>query len=326
MLTRLVISVLVGLTVLSGALAQEVRLQDIPSTGLGPDRFQDLPLELADRQAVEQAFKAHNYERAENLLVEQINKNPRSSLMFTTLGAIFFLDGKHLQCAIALKKAEALTPLDNRSRFTLALAYIILDHRDWARPELEKLTSADPLNPLYIYWLGRIDYDAMRFKEAVACFRRALGLDPLFMKGYDNLGLSYEALAQYDDAIGAYEEGIRQNKQRADPSPWPDLNLATLLIKLGKFEEARKALEESLGYDSHFPKAHYQMGLLLEKEKKDKEAVEELNLAVRYDPSYPEPHYVLGRIYQRLGDKSKADAAWSAFQKLKKENPDVRPH
>jgi len=326
MLTRLLISVLVGLALFSGALAQEVRLQDIPSTGLGPDRFQDLPLELADRQAVEQAYKAHNYERAESLLVEQINKNPQSSLMLTTLAAIYFLDGKQLPCAIALKKAEALAPLDNRSRFTLALAYIILDHRDWARPELEKLIAADTLNPLYPYWLGRIDYDAMRFKEAVACFRKALALDPHFMKGYDNLGLSYEALAQYDEATGAYEEGIRLNKQRADPSPWPDLNLATLLIKLGKFEEARKALEESLGYDSHFPKAHYQMGLLLEKEKKDKEAVEELNLAVRYDPSYPEPHYVLGRIYQRLGDKSKADAAWSTFQKLKKENPDVRPH
>lgn len=319
-------SVMVVLAVVSGALAQELRLQDIPSTGLGPDRFEDLPLEFADRQAVEQAFKSRHYERAENLLVEQINKNPRSALMLTTLAGILFLDGKYLQCAVALKKAEALSPLDNRNRFTLALAYIILNHRDWARPELEKLVSADPLNPLYPYWLGRIDYDAMRFKEAVACFRKALGLDPHFMKGYDNLGLSYEALAQYDDAIREYEEGIRLNRERPDPSPWPDLNLATLLIKLGKLEEARKALNESLGYDHNFPKAHYQMGLLLEKEKRDKEAIEELNLAVRCDPSYPEPHYVLGRIYQRLGDKSKANAAWNTFQKLKKENPDVRPH
>jgi len=104
------------------------------------------------------------------------------------------------------------------------------------------------------------------------------------------------------------------------------LNLGTLLVKLGKLEDARTALQESLRYDSRFPKAHYQMGLLLEKEKKDEEAIEELHLAINYDPAYPDPHYVLGRIYQRLGDKCQAEAAWNTFQKLKKEKPDERPH
>ena len=85
-MTRFLSALLIILIAMSGLLAQEVRLQDIPSTGLGPDRFQDLPIEAAGRQAVEQAYQSRQYERAENLLVEQINKNPRSSLMLTTLG------------------------------------------------------------------------------------------------------------------------------------------------------------------------------------------------------------------------------------------------
>ncbi len=306
--------------------AQDLRLEDAPSTGLGPNPFANLPLEPAQRVDLEKTVKARQYERAENLLVQAIEKNSKSASLLTALGGIFFLDGHYLQCAIAMKKAEALAPLDDRNRFTLALAYVILNHRDWARPELEKLAATDPQNPLYPYWLGRIYYDAMQFKAAVAHFTKVLKLNPQFMKGYDNLGLCYEALGQYDEAIRTYREAIRLNEEKQNPSPWPPLNLGTLLVKVGKFDEARAALKESLRYDPRFPRAHYQMGLLLDKEKKDQEAIEELNLAVKFDPTFPEPHYVLGRIFQRLGDKQKADAAWSTFQRLKKEKPEERPH
>ncbi len=322
---RIRLAILLALLVEGAASpGQNLRLEDVPSAGLGPNPFASLPLESAQRADLEKAVKSREYERAENLLVKEIERNPKSASLLTTLGGIFFLDGRYLQCAIAMKKADALTPLDDRNRFTLALAYVILNHRDWARPELEKLAATDPQNLLYPYWLGRLDYDAMQFKSAVAHFRKALELNPHFMKGYDNLGLCYEALGQYDDAIRTYQEAIRLNAKTPNPSPWPPLNLGTLLIKLGKFDEARAALQESLRYDPRFPKAHYQMGLLLEKEKKDREAIEELNLAVKFDPAYPEPHYVLGRIYQRLGDKQKADSAWSTFQRLKKEKPDER--
>ena len=50
------------------------------------------------------------------------------------LGGVFFLRGNSLGAAIAFKKAEALAPLDERSRFTLAMAYVVLGRRDWARP------------------------------------------------------------------------------------------------------------------------------------------------------------------------------------------------
>ena len=306
--------------------AQDLRLEDVPRAGLGPDLHRSLPLTPAQRAEVERAVKGRNFEAAETLLVEEIRSNPRSTSLLTTLGGIFFLDGRYLQCAIALKKAEALAPLGDRDRFTLALAYIILNHQDWARPELEKLAANDPHNALYPYWLGRLDYHAMQFKLAVTRFQKVLELDPDFMKGYDNLGLCYQAMGKYDDAIPAYQEAIRLNREKPNPSPWPPLNLGTLLVKLGKLEEARPALQESLRYDSRFPKAHFQMGLLLEKEKKDKEAIEELLLAINYDPAYPDPHNVLGRIYKRLGDERQAEAAWNTFQKLKTEKPDEHPH
>lgn len=291
-----------------------------------PPAASTLPLDPQKRDALERAIKARDYESAEKLLVAEIDQKPKSPELLRFLASVFFLDAKYLNTAVALKKAEAIEPLDNPSRFTLALAYIILNHRDWARPELEQLARSDPQTALYPYWLGRIDYDMMQFAAAVSNFTRALQLDPEYMKAYDNLGLCYEALGKYDEAIKTYQEAIRRNNLRASPSPWPPLNLGALLIKLQRLDEAEPLLRESLRYDPLFPQAHYQLGLLLEKQKKDGAAVEELRQAATLKPDYADPHYVLGRIYQRQGDTKNAEAAWATFQKLKKEDPKERPH
>lgn len=298
---------------------------DMPSPAPTASAVQALPLDPAHREVIAEALKARDYQRAEEVLVGAIERNPKSPELLKFLASVFFLDGKYLNTAIALKKAEALAPLDDQYRFMLALTYIVLNHRDWARPELERLAASDPRNPLYPYWLGRIDYDLMQFTAAIAHFQKAHSLDPFFMKVYDNLGLCYEAVGQYDNAIRTYQDAVRLNRTRTPISPWPPLNLGALLIKLGRLEEAEASLRESLRYDPKFSQAHYQLGLLLEKQKKDQEAIEELRLAAALDPAYAEPHYVLGRIYRRSGETEKAESAWNTFQKLKKEKRDIRP-
>lgn len=300
-------------------------LEDVSPAKLTPSVLQGLPLDPARRARLEEAVKTRNYTRAETLLVEEIERNPKSSQLLTLLARIFFLDGKYLNSAVALKKAEALSPLDDGNRFTLAMSYIILDHRDWARPELERLARSDPKNALYPYWLSRLDYDAMQFNSAIAQAQKAIALEPTFAKAHDNLGLCHEALGQHDEAIRSYREAIRLNRERPTKSPWPALNLGALLVKLDRLEEAESYLRESLRYDPRFPRAHYQLALLLEKQKKDPEAIEELKLATAHDPSYPEPHFVLGRIYRKKGDTKNAETEWNTFQKLRKEQPRERP-
>jgi tetratricopeptide (TPR) repeat protein len=305
---------------------QQLRFEDSVPAEPNSGVYDRLPISETQRTALRDAIKARNYAQAEALLAGEIERQPKSTELLTMMGSLFFLDGKYLNCAVAMKKAEALSPLAPRNRFFLAMSYVIMNHGDWARPELEKLESDVPASPLYIYWLGRIDYDAMQFKSAEAHFQKVLNLDPKFMKAYDNLGLTYEALAEYDDAVRVYREAIQMNRSAASPSPWPPLNLGTLLVKLGRLPEAETYLEESLKYDSRFAKAHCQMGVLLEKEKKDEQARNELLEAIQDDPYYPEPHYLLGRIYSREGDKQKADAEWQAFQRLKQDNAKKRPH
>jgi tetratricopeptide (TPR) repeat protein len=274
---------------------------------------------------VERALAARQWDRAEQLLVAAIEREPKSAQLLKVLGHVFLMDRKPLNAAIALKKAEALGPLDNEARFRLALAYVALHRGDWARPELERLTALDPTNVVYEYWLGRLDYDAGRYAAAVERLQHVVSRDPGFLRAYDNLGLCYEALNLADQAIPMYRQAIALNRNVPQKSPWPPLNLGILLRHRGEVAEAEALFREAIGYDGAFAQAHYQLGVVLEQQDRPDDAASELTRAADADPSYAEPHYALARIYRRQGRKADADRALATFQRLHDSQREGRP-
>ncbi|HXK10201.1 MAG TPA: tetratricopeptide repeat protein [Vicinamibacteria bacterium] len=282
----------------------------------------ELPMPaMVDPRSVQigEALRGRDYERAEALLLEVAAAQPQSAEALRLLGGVFFLRGRPLNAAVALKKAEAIAPLDDRSRFTLVMAYVALGHRDWARPELAKLAQAAPANALYAYWTGRLDYDEGQFASAVKGFARAIELDPRQMKAHDNLGLCYEALGRFDEAQRSWEEAIRLNAEQQGKSPWPSHNLGLLLTRLDRMDAAEARFREALASDPRFAPAHYQLGLVLEKRGRPTEAIPEVEEAARLDPAYADAQYALARLYRRTGDQSKADRALLRFEEIKKQ-------
>jgi tetratricopeptide (TPR) repeat protein len=317
--TKVVVTALTFLVCWARVRGQQQKRLDIPE--IAPNALESLPLVPESRAGLEESLKARNFKRAESILLQELKRTPNSSQLLTLVGGVFFLDGQYLNSAVAMKKAEALAPLDDKSRFTLAMAYVTLDHRDRARPELEKLAVLDPKNALYPYWLSRLDYDAMDFRAAIGHAQKALELNPDFMKAYDSLGLCYEAVGKYDQAAEAYRNAARLSQRERRCSPWPALDLGALLVKLDRLDDAEESLKQSLACDTRFPRAHYQMGLLLEKRHRDDQAVAELKQAASLDPAYADPYYLLGRIYQRQGERVKAEEALANFQQLRKAEP-----
>src|SRR5436190_2468083 len=160
--------------------AQSSTQQQDPLATSTPHNLSDLHLDSSHQSQLEDALKEHDYKRAEAILVEEAERDPksmRSARLLTLAGGIFFLDGEYLNSAIAWKKAEAIAPLDARSSFTLAMAYIKLDRRDWARQQLEKLSTSEPGNSLYLYWLARLDYDAQNYTSAIARLQKVVQMD-----------------------------------------------------------------------------------------------------------------------------------------------------
>jgi tetratricopeptide (TPR) repeat protein len=269
------------------------------------------------KSEIDRALAARDYERAERLLADRIARQPTSRQLLTQIASVFLMDRKPLNAAIALKKAEALGPLDNHARLQLALAYIAMKRGEWARPELERLILAEPDNPIHPYWLARLDYDAGQYASAIRRLRDVVAQAPAFARAHDNLGLCYEALNQSDEAIPHYREAVRLNRLDAKAaSGWPPLNLGILLRTRGELDEAEALLREALTYDQHFAPGYYQLGALLEQRDRMDEAVKVLRKATSADATYAEPYYALSRIYRRQGRPAEADAAMTTFKRL----------
>lgn len=298
--------------------------QNAVSDQAGPAQLPEPPnalslLDPAVRFELEEALQRKDYEKAEVLLAREIETNPRAPRfeLLVYLGGLFFVDGKYLNSAIAFKKADALEALDPGNRFTLAMSYILLGRRDWARPELETLAHQDPANPLYLYWLARSDYDDNNYQPAVQKLELLLGRHPDYLRAWDRLGLCYEALGRNEEAIEHYRRALTLSHQQNSRWPWPALNLGSLLIQLGRFEEAEQYLRHAVEMDPAFAQSRYKLGLALEKLERWDASAEELQQAARLDPAYPDPHWALGRVLRRSGDREGAAAAVARYKELK---------
>lgn len=270
-----------------------------------------------DTSAIDGALAARDYQRAERLLADAIAREPASQALLTQIASVFMMDRKPLNAAIALKKAEAIGPLDNQARLQLALAYIAMKRGEWARPELERLALAEPTNVVHPYWLARLDYDAGQYAAAIRRLRDVVAHSPAFVRAHDNLGLCYEALNQSEEAIPHYREAVRLNRlDETAASSWPPLNLGILLRTRGELEEAETLFREALTYDKHFAPGYYQLGALLEERGRMDDAVKALRRATTADTAYAEPYYALSRIYRRQGQVAAADAAMARFERL----------
>jgi tetratricopeptide (TPR) repeat protein len=313
---RMPLIVLLCLTWISSSWGQQ-RLPDGTSRlELTPSLFRDLPLPPEVEDSLKRTIQERHYEQAEIMLMKQSEHTPESAALFKVLGSVLFLNGQYVNAAIAFKKSDALHPLDNTSRFTLAMACVAFGRNDWARLELEKLAASGERNPHYYYWLSRLDYNDQNFASSLGNAKRALEIDPSFARAHESIGLSDEALGRYEEAVQAYRLAVQLSSSQRRASPWPAMELGALLVKLGRLEDASTYLRESMRRDGRFPKAHFQMGLLLEKQGKLNEAIAQLNEAAAVEPSYAEPHYVLGRIYRMKGEREAAAVAFREFYEL----------
>lgn len=300
--------------------AQLAAVQDQPAD-IRVQNPADLQLDPNAQVELEAAMERRDYPRAETILVREAERDPtsvRAAKLLSVAGGVFFLEGKYVNSVIAWKKAEAIAPLDERSRFTLSMAYIKLNRPDWGRAELDKLVLSAPDKPLYLYWLARLDYDAQSYTTAIAHLHRVIEMDPKMMRAYDTLGLCYEYLGKPEEAIKSYNQAVDLNRKQLKPSPWPHVDLAISLIGANRLEEAKSNLDEALRYDAKLPQVHYQLGRVLEMQGKFDAAVEALTKASELNPDYPEPHLALGRLYHRLGNRQKADNEVARYQQLKK--------
>jgi tetratricopeptide (TPR) repeat protein len=317
-------SLLVALCLFPSGMANPVAAQSPATNPVLPAAVPDdfvagLELDAQLKASLRSAIQAKDYKRAEQMLLTELSRNPRSTharAILILLGNIYFLDTDYTQAILAWIKADAIVSLDDRTRFQLATTEIHLNHSDWARKQLEILARSNPTSALYQYWLARLDYDAQQYSSAIARLEGVVQLDPKLVRAYDLLGLCYDYLGDTQKAIEQYTKAVSFNREQPHPSSWPPLDFAITLMNAGRPEDAEAALHEAIKFDPGNSRAHYQLGVVLDQKGDMQGAIGSLSHATELDPTYAEPHFALARIYRRLGDREKSQREVDIFVRL----------
>ncbi len=280
----------------------------------------------AERDDLVAQLRAKNYSRVEAALasLKPANDQQRAELL-ALRGAVEFLGGRMTQAAADFHESEKIRPAKEGDRFTLAMALLKLGDDGGARAVMKSLAGERPANALYWYWLGRMDYDERRYREAVENLQTALERDPSSARAWDSLGLAWDMQGQREEARKAFEKAVSLNRAQARPSAWPPHNFGYLLLRLDETAAAEQALRESLRYDPNLARTHYYLARVLEKEGREEEAVKDFQIAVKSDAGSADACYSLAMLYRKLHRESQANEMFSEYRKRRANEaaPDV---
>ncbi len=277
--------------------------------------------DLATAELVKKDFAA-----VERILASVKVSGPTQGAELLSLqGAVAFLSGNMGAAVADFQKASVLAPLRDGDSFTLAMALVDSGDDEQARGVLTALARKYPESSIYVYWLGRLDYDQRRYEAAVSKLEKATELDPQSARSWDSLGLAFDMQGRMDQALTAFQRAVSINRRQAHPSAWPPHNLGYLLLRMDQPKEAEAALRESLRYDPKLAQSHYYLARTLEKEGRYTEAIDEYVSTLSSDTASPDACYSLAMLYRKMHKNAEADFMLAEYKKRKQLLPAPDP-
>lgn len=161
-------------------------------------------------------------------------------------GVAELADGKADAARAAFERAVALAPAAVDPVTALVRLDLAQQHPDQAIARLDKIIAQFPRNPLPHNLKGEVLATLKRTDPAIASFRDAIALNPVWTTPYVNIASAAVAAGHNQEAITALQEGIKASND----APLLVSNLAGLYERLGRPEEAIAEYEGLLKRDA----------------------------------------------------------------------------
>jgi tetratricopeptide (TPR) repeat protein len=268
-------------------------------------------VELTRAYLAARQFNNAEHEATQLLATESHSEDGQYLLAYS-----YFMEERFPEAGKVLQKLLAQNGKNPDAHKLMGLTLFFYKEYVMAESELETSLRDRPHDQETLYYLGRIYYTQNSFHPAVDFFRRLIKENPRSYKGFDNLGLCYEALGRTDDAVTAFKRA--QELARAeDPNyDWPYANLAEMLLKTNRADEALPYAEQAAQINPRSARNQFLVGKALSHGNDLPSSIEHLTKSVQLDPNYPEPHYLLGQLYRKLGRLDEANHEFELFKQI----------
>jgi pentatricopeptide repeat protein len=162
--------------------------------------------------------------------------------------------------------------------------------------------------------LGSVYMGKEMYPQAAAEFRRALEIDPQYVRAISGLARVYDRTDSLEKAIELWERAMAISPDMMELH----FHAGFSYYAAGRLDQAIAAWQEAARLQPEFAQPHFQLGIAYEDRGDTERAVEAYQEALQVNPLYVLANYNLGHLYKRLG---RMEEAVDQFQQAIETNP-----
>ncbi|HHT9127023.1 MAG TPA: tetratricopeptide repeat protein [Candidatus Brocadiia bacterium] len=149
--------------------------------------------------------------------------------------------------------------------------------------------------------------------EAITSWKKAIEIDPKFIKAHNYLARSYYTKERFDDALSEYKTVTELDP--ADAMAQASIGFVYRMKEM--YDDAIAACNKALQTDPRLAAAYNCIGLSYTQKKMYAEAVNAFKSALEINPNYADALFGLGVAYNGEGKTEESKQAFETFDKIK---------
>lgn len=158
--------------------------------------------------------------------------------------------------------------------------------------------------------LGSLYAKKQDWPKAIACYQKAIALNPNFAGAYRNLAKVFSKTGEREKAADVWYRALTLEPDRSPVKQ--HLQLGKTLLEQGKTEQAVNCYRQAIRLKPELPQAYHRLGDILTQQGNEPEAIALYQQSIERNPEDAESYYRLGQICAK---QEKWDEAISYYRK-----------
>lgn len=158
--------------------------------------------------------------------------------------------------------------------------------------------------------LGSLYAKKQDWPKAIACYQKAIVLNPDFAGAYRNLAKVFSKIGEKEKAAEAWYQALTIEPDRSPVKQ--HLQLGKTLLEQGKTEQAVNCYRQAIRLKPELSQAYHRLGDILTQQGKEQEAIDLYRESIERNPQDAESYYRLGQICAK---QEKWDEAIAYYRK-----------
>ncbi len=267
-------------------------------------------------------LRSRQWPRAISYYLKAIKLAPKVARCYINLGLALEKSGHETKASQAYYQGFSLEPNRISAQNHFLLGNKLLEQRQ-LKPAIACYRRAINLQPDLIdaYWqLGEIFMTIGNHHRAIACYQQALKVAPPQARSYLLLAKALIQRKQWQAALTCYQKATSLEPDNADIQH----NLGEILAHEQQWDDAAIAYRKAIAIKPNNSWSHHNLGHVLLKIRKWQEAALCFRQAIQLKSDFVWSHYNLAEALAKLEQWDEAAQAYRSAQKIQPDLPEVK--